>query len=467
MSAWDFDDTVARTKSGVRYTMPNPEGLPQPKRKVIFMAGGPGSGKSTVIKGLDLKNQGFKIVNQDISLEWLMKNHGLPTDMKDFTPEQASTFGKLGWDARMIAKRKQSKFQGQGDGIIVDGTGNSLKVMENHVQEFKNKGYDVQMVFVETSLETALERNRARKERSLRDGIVKRTHESVQNNKEAFRKLFGDNFAEVKTDNLKIGDAMPASIVNKLDKFTKGYIKGRLSAEEFANEGSNILEQGGEFDFTEFDIVKEGEKGPLFGKAMDRAKKYGLKDNYILTARPHAAKMPIFRFLQARGLNIPFDNIITLENSTAEAKALWIAEKVGEGYNDIYFVDDALQNIQAVDNMLEQFDVKRKVQLAKRQRVEGEKVKSKEELIKSELGDARNLGAPNNYNNIKFSKSHRTEYEKTLAKHRPDLVKGRLVSQTIDNMFIFIDSLNIPNDKKRKYERITTKWLATSNIKLL
>ena len=34
-------------------------------------------------------------------------------------------------------------------------------------------------------------------------------------------------------------------------------------------------------------------------------------------------------------------------------------------------------------------------------------------------------------------------------------------------MFVFIDSLNIPSNQKRKYERITTKWLATSNIKLL
>ena len=113
LSAWDFEDTIARTKSGVRYTLPNPEGTPQPGRKVIFMAGGPGSGKSTVIKGLDLKNQGFKIVNQDISLEWLMKNHGLPTDMKDFTPEQHSKFSSLGFDARMIAKRKQTKFAGE------------------------------------------------------------------------------------------------------------------------------------------------------------------------------------------------------------------------------------------------------------------------------------------------------------------------------------------------------------------
>ena len=111
MSAWDMDDTLARTKSGVIYTVPNPSMTPQPKRKVIFMAGGPGSGKSSVIKGLGLKEQGFKIVNQDISLEWLMKNNGLPTDMKDFTPEQASKFGSLSWDARMISKRKQTKFQ--------------------------------------------------------------------------------------------------------------------------------------------------------------------------------------------------------------------------------------------------------------------------------------------------------------------------------------------------------------------
>ena len=33
-------------------------------------------------------------------------------------------------------------------------------------------------------------------------------------------------------------------------------------------------------------------------------------------------------------------------------------------------------------------------------------------------------------------------------------------------MFDYIDSLNIPDNKKRKYEQITTKWLATSNIKL-
>jgi hypothetical protein len=86
---------------------------------------------------------------------------------------------------------------------------------------------------------------------------------------------------------------------------------------------------------------------------------------FVLTARPPAAQKAIFDFLKANGLNIPLKNITGLGNSTAEAKALWIADKVGEGYNDFYFADDALQNVQAVKNMLDQFDVKSKVQQAK------------------------------------------------------------------------------------------------------
>ena len=37
ISVLDFDDTLATTKSGVRYTLPNPDGTPQPKKKVIFI----------------------------------------------------------------------------------------------------------------------------------------------------------------------------------------------------------------------------------------------------------------------------------------------------------------------------------------------------------------------------------------------------------------------------------------------
>ena len=155
ISVLDFDDTLATTKSGVKARIPNPSGTPKPGRKVIFMAGGAGSGKGNVIGKLGLKKAGYKIVNSDISLEWLKKNHGLPEDQADYTAEQRSQLSKLTWEARKIAKRKQGKFAGNGDGIVVDGTGGSTKVMQAQVQAFKDKGYDVSMVFVETSLEVA------------------------------------------------------------------------------------------------------------------------------------------------------------------------------------------------------------------------------------------------------------------------------------------------------------------------
>ena len=85
----------------------------------------------------------------------------------------------------------------------------------------------------------------------------------------------------------------------------------------------------------------------------------------IEARRFEAAAGPIQAFLKAHGLDLPIENITGLGNSTSEAKALWIADKVGEGYNDFYFADDALQNVQAVKNMLDQFDVKSKVQQAK------------------------------------------------------------------------------------------------------
>jgi hypothetical protein len=140
---------------------------------------------------------------------------------------------------------------------------------------------------------------------------------------------------------------------------------GTLNAEEYASTYQELLNQGYKFDFSEFNKVVKGKIAPLFQKALKLQGKFGPKNMFVLTARPPEAAQAIFDFLKANGLNIPLKNITGLANSTAEAKALWIADKVGEGFNDFYFADDALQNVQAVDNMLEQFDVKRKVQQAK------------------------------------------------------------------------------------------------------
>ena len=140
---------------------------------------------------------------------------------------------------------------------------------------------------------------------------------------------------------------------------------GTLNAEQFASTYQDLQEQGYKFDFSDFNKVVKGKLAPLFQKALKLQNKFGPENMFVLTARPPQSQKAIFDFLKANGLNIPLKNITGLGNSTAEAKALWVADKVAEGYNDFYFADDALQNVQAVKNMLDQFDVKSKVQQAK------------------------------------------------------------------------------------------------------
>ena len=92
--------------------------------------------------------------------------------------------------------------------------------------------------------------------------------------------------------------------------------------------------------------------------------KFGNKDVFVLTARPQASAKSIQLFLKGIGIDIPLENITGLENGTPEAKANWILDKAAVGYNDFYFVDDAYKNVKAVQQVLDQIDVKGKVQQA-------------------------------------------------------------------------------------------------------
>ena len=139
---------------------------------------------------------------------------------------------------------------------------------------------------------------------------------------------------------------------------------GTLNAEQFAKQGEDLLSKGAEFDFSEFEKVTKGAKGPMFEKAVARNRKFGNDNVFILTARTQAAAEPIHQFLKAIGLDIPLKNIVGLGDSTPAAKASWIVGKATEGYNDFYFADDAYKNVKAVQDALSVLDVKSKVRQA-------------------------------------------------------------------------------------------------------
>ena len=140
---------------------------------------------------------------------------------------------------------------------------------------------------------------------------------------------------------------------------------GKIDAATFAKDADKMEAEGAQWDFSEFSKVMDGKAGPLLEVAKIIADKRGTKDVFVLTARPADAAGPIQEFLASMGLNIPIENITGLGNGTPKAKADWVIGKVADGYNDFYFADDHTGNVKAVKDVLDTFDVKGKVQLAK------------------------------------------------------------------------------------------------------
>jgi hypothetical protein len=212
-----------------------------------------------------------------------------------------------------------------------------------------------------------IDRTMAAKRAALNGFVAKDAsdHDVIQAEKVVSEAMFSKRTAEPKGISVLDFDDTLATTKSNVLYTTPDGKTGKLNAEEFAKQGGDLLAQGAKFDFSEFNKVIGGKTAPLFNKAMKLAGKFGTDNMFILTARTPESATAIKAFLDAQGLDIPIENITGLGKSEAEAKALWIAEKVGEGYNDFYFADDAIQNVRAVKDILDQFDVKGKVQQAR------------------------------------------------------------------------------------------------------
>ena len=142
---------------------------------------------------------------------------------------------------------------------------------------------------------------------------------------------------------------------------TKDGVTKEVKSSEWPVVGETLEAEGWDFDFSDFNKVTKGKPGPLLQKMKDRITKFGAKDVFILTARGPGSQSAIHAWLKSEGVDIPLDNITGLGQSSGDAKALWMLDKFKEGYNDMYFADDAISNVEAVRFALDQLDIKSKV----------------------------------------------------------------------------------------------------------
>ena len=184
--------------------------------QAIFMVGSPGAGKSSVITGLGLVEDGYRLINQDPYLEGYIKEAGLPTDEKTYDKEQRSLRAKLGWKARKAAEEDLARNTAGRESMVVDGTGASYKATTKKMKALEDAGYEVHMIFANTSKEVAVQRNRIRTERSLADFIVTKTWDNVQESVAKYREDYGSRFYGIEMDNLKFGEELPSNFVESV-----------------------------------------------------------------------------------------------------------------------------------------------------------------------------------------------------------------------------------------------------------
>jgi cytidylate kinase len=211
------------------------EGLYDPNIfKAFFLAGGPGSGKSFVARNV-FTGTGLKLVNSDIVLENSLKKAGLSLSMPD---EEQYFRDILRTRAKAIVDNQIDLYVKGRLGLVIDATGRDYNIISRQFSALQLLGYDCYMVFVNTSLEVALERN-AKRERVVPEYITKNSWQSVQNNIGRFQNLFGlTNFVVV--DNSKSEQELVTLTMNKVNSVVrrflttpiKSYIAKRWMAKE-------------------------------------------------------------------------------------------------------------------------------------------------------------------------------------------------------------------------------------------
>ena len=196
------------------------EGLNDPNIfKAFFLAGGPGSGKSYVVRKTT-GGTGLKVVNSDDAFEKLLKDANLSLKMP---PEEKAPREVQRKRAKALTKSRRDNYVEGRIGLIIDGTGKDYEKIASQSKDLRQLGYDTHMIFVNTSLDTALQRN-AERPRSVPESIVVKSWNDVQSNIGAFSQHFRENFIVV--DNNDAGE----DVFVKVFKQIKGLLRKKVTS---------------------------------------------------------------------------------------------------------------------------------------------------------------------------------------------------------------------------------------------
>lgn len=153
--------------------------------KAVFIVGHPGSGKSYVLSKIKSGQIEPRVVNTD---------KVFPLYSKEEWDKWVNIKNKV----KTINKNQLAGYINSMLPLAVDGTGTEPSVILRRVGLLESFGYDVAMVYVDTSLETALERA-GKRERPVDPEFIKRVYSRIKEAKQFYRSKFSD-WKEIKND---------------------------------------------------------------------------------------------------------------------------------------------------------------------------------------------------------------------------------------------------------------------------
>ena len=206
------------------------EGLYDPNIfKAFFLAGGPGSGKSYVAMK-STGGTGLKTINSDDAFEHLLTKAGLSLKMP---PEETEPRDVVRDKAKELTAKVQKNYLEGRLGLIIDGTGREVDKILRQKAKLEELGYDTYMIFVNTSLDVALERN-ADRPRSVAEPIVVKSWKDVQANIGKFSNIFRAGFIVV--DNNNAGEDVFKEVYKRVKGLLRKKVKNARAKNWMASE---------------------------------------------------------------------------------------------------------------------------------------------------------------------------------------------------------------------------------------
>ena len=184
--------------------------------KAFFLAGGAGSGKSysaekatgsaagkfqwddsmSKLKPGKVGPYGLKVVNSDEQLEYGLMKAKMSSNMKAYTSGDVERKELIRTKAKKVTKKREQLWVNGRLGLIIDGTAKDLTKLGIKKKALEDVGYDTYMIFVNTSIDVAIQQNNARA-RKLPDQIIRDTWNEVQGIKDQLANLFPGGFVEI------------------------------------------------------------------------------------------------------------------------------------------------------------------------------------------------------------------------------------------------------------------------------